>query len=88
MLELKSAINTVTNSNIEAAPTSVCALAVLRSIEASHFRFNRRGKMVSARQLGCRRSFLDRVTATTRIQIAAKELVPFAGAGAESKGCG
>ena len=73
MLALKSAKNAVTNSNINAAPISVCALAVRRSIEASRFRFNRRRKMVSARQLRCRRSFLDRVTATTRIQIAAKE---------------
>jgi len=51
-MALKSAINAVTDSNIEAAPTSVSALAVLRSIEASRFRFNRRGKMVSTRQLG------------------------------------
>ena len=70
MLALKSAINAVTDSNIEAAPTSVSALAVLRSIEASRFRFNRRGKAVSARQrqLGCRCSFLDHVIATARIQ--------------------
>ena len=85
-MALKSAINAVTDSNIEAAPTSVSALAVLRSIEASRFRFNRRGKMVSARQLGCRRSFLDRVTATTRIQIAAKEQVAFAGRGSGERG--
>ena len=85
-MALKSAINAVTDSNIEAAPTSVSALAVLRSIEASRFRFNRRGKMVSTRQLGCRRSFLDRVTATTRIQIAAKEQVPFGGRGSRERG--
>jgi len=67
-------------------PYSICVLAVPRSIEASRFRFNRRGKMVSARQLGCRRSFLDRVTAATRIQIAAKEQVAFAGRGSGERG--
>ena len=55
-------------------------IGLLRSIEASRFRFNRRGKMVFCAAAQMRRSFLDHVTATTRILIATKEPVTVCGA--------